>query len=69
MIVSLMGYFVNQIRVKKKTRLRDWVGWDKWVKIGNFRQFVEILLVFNRKIDVGVSCLVLKDKLGHCSIQ
>ena len=45
------------------------MGWDKWVKIGNFRQFVEVLLVFNGKIDVGVSCLVLKDKLGHYSIQ
>jgi hypothetical protein len=53
-----MGYYVNQIGLK--TGLRDWVGWDKWVKIGHFRQFVENLLVFNRKIDVRGKLLGFK---------
>ncbi len=44
MIVSFMSYFVNQIRVKK-TGLRDWVSWDKWVKIGIFRQFVSFVSI------------------------
>ena len=35
-----------------KSRLRDWVGWVKWVKIGYFRHFASTLLAFNEKIDV-----------------
>ena len=59
MAMSFMGYFVNQNWVKK-IGLRDWMGWDKWVKIGYFRQFVEVLLVFNRKIDVRNKFLSFK---------
>jgi hypothetical protein len=59
MAVSFMGYFVNQNWVKK-TGLRDWMGWDKWVKIGYFKQFVEVPLVFNRKIDVRNKFLSFK---------
>ena len=36
------------------------MGWDKWVKIGYFRQFVEVPLVFNRKINVGGKLLSFK---------
>ena len=57
-----MSYFVNQIRVKKMGQeIRcGRVGWDKWVKIGYFRQFVKVLLIFNRKIDIRDKLFIFK---------
>ena len=55
-----ISWVILLIKYRLKSRLRDWMGWDKWVKIGHFRQFVKNLLVFNRKMDVRDKLLSFK---------